>query len=218
MVIWNNGIVTVPEAPSQVINETVPFEIRSNFVPIVRKGYQYTDELIRTNKMLNWSIGRQQRGDLLNVGVAFAFKEIIEQGKLPLDFKLDHNKPRTFQYFLLCTNTVTITVSQVQSSTKVPRKADFRDDLYEYGQGRLDLFDEDLGVNINQDRVLLLTHGYQRSEPHFVNLGIPGKKNWIYRIELIDELERSAVEQVPEEEITEEEMIRFKEFSKEIGS
>lgn len=211
--------VIVPEVSRVVLEECVPLEVRRRFISIVSEGYRLVDEMIRREEILNWILGRQQRGNLINVGVAYAFKEEIDKGSLPFGYKYEYTKRNSHLYFLLEKGNVQILISRTKTPLELPREALFREQRWEYNQGRLDFYGESHDHVYWGPHYLLLTHGYKEPEPYFINLGIPAKNKWIDRIELIEEMQRRQVEisKVPEEKITEEKIIGLKKFVKEVG-
>lgn len=209
----------IPVNARNIIEKEVPLKIRSQFVPIIEKGYKLASEALKHLSFLDWELGYRHEGYLRPIAIHYLFKQEIDKGRLPLKYTIEFNKNKSYKYLLLSTGSVNITVSQVQSSKAIARHAYFRDKLQEANQLRLNLFNEEV---INHDLIkdkefyLLLTYSNGGTRPRFINLGMPDGTGWLDKINLLKEPRLVNNEQQEEEVIKPEQLVGFKKFIQEV--
>ncbi|UFJ40103.1 hypothetical protein LOK74_19005 [Brevibacillus humidisoli] len=209
--------VVVPEIAEDFINQQIPLKVRASIVPIIRSSYSLAYQAVHNSDFLNWEIGHAHVGYLKPIAIQFMFKKAIDEGKLNLQYRLSYNKNKTARHLELLTNRAIITISQTRSPNRIARPAFFRKKYQELNLNQLfiDYFGEVNQYNILQEkRYLLLTHGYGNVEPDFIMLGIPGKKEWIDRINLLKEkhLVQNNDIQIEDDANMEERLVSFKRF------
>ncbi len=212
--------ILVPVSTMSVIQQEVPYELRSKFVPIVERGYKIARAALNGIPFLDWEIGRFHEGYLRPIAIQYLFQREISLGRLEVKCSIESNSKKTAKYLQLHTDSAIITISQVQSLGAIARHAYYRKKMQEANQYRFDFFDENSrGLIQNQPHYLLLTHGYGSSTPDFINLGMPNGYRWIEEpINLLKEprLVVNDEKQEAEEVIKPELLVEFREFVQEV--
>jgi hypothetical protein len=191
-----------------------PTKTRNQFVPAIRRAYALVKEIQQQNDFLNWKVGFDFIPHLRNVAVEFEFKRLIDKGVLDLGYRIATNHSKNCHHIEIITDNCVMTVSHVQNKIAAPRKAIYRSNLSFNNQ--MSIFDllgfendtYDIGKNYS-----ILTHGGLDANkmPKYINLGLPNSeiKQWF---ELIDLTIEPQVLVIPEEVITEDEIVlEFKE-------
>ena len=201
-----------------LIEEDLPVSVRAHFVPAVKRAYDLVAKLYEQNPFLKWQIGIDHRRELRRIAVEYELKKLIDTGRVPLKYCISPNAINNCRHLEFTTNQFIITASQVQHKRSIPRPAIFRNRLlsdqlsWDFTDGNVDLAEERY--------YLILTHGYENSFPEFVCLGAPDpamKGRWISpHINLLKE--PMVVNNLDEEVITEDTLVRFKEHVKEAVS
>ncbi|MCW3796095.1 hypothetical protein OM416_31375 [Paenibacillus sp. LS1] len=202
----------------EVIRGRLPVLVRSKICTIVEKAYSLTREAIKQTTLLNWELGAKHEGYLRNIAIGYLFKQQIDLGNLPFSYSYEYNRNRSYKFIVLSFENIKISFSQVQARTHVARPAYFRNKLQLLNQGEMYFSDMDPNIPSNADDCyLLLTYSRGGSEPKFVNIGFPHQ--WNERIDLLKETRVLASDNpqvAPEETITPETLIEFRNYVKEV--
>lgn len=197
---------------TEFIKGEYPSTVRSQFVPMVSRAYSVVEQLMTDNEILNWSIGNNMRGYLINTAVEYEFKRMIESGRLPLSYRIGSNLRKNHQHIEVCSNHSILTISQMKNSNKPPRKAYFRANLGYSNQLMMQFLEDDIKV-IDSPLYIVLTHGSKHGNLEFVNLGMPQPhlNTWISCIELMQEpqlIENTELSRIDTEEL----LVELKEY------
>lgn len=215
-----NNII-VPSDKKEIIYNAFPIATRSRIISLVQQGYILAKEATRHVSFLNWDIGEMHEGYLRPLAISFLLKHDCEQGRLPLSHVYEYNKNKSHKFMVLQKDNVKLTVSQTGSPFSVARPAIFRKKLQEANQLRFNLFNETTIVDENPEYYMLLTFSSGGESPRFINIGLPGEKGWIERVNLLSKphlLEMdSHLEKAKEEVIEPEKLIGpFRKFTEEV--
>ena len=205
--------------PMDVLQEEIPRAIRSKFIPIINRGYNLANNVIKEIPFLDWDLGYQHTGYLKNIAVQYAFKKETENGNLPFESSLVFNSNRSTKHLERKTGNSIITVSLVQNHNVIARHAFFRKKLQLSNQLRFNFDTINDNFVTEQPYYILITHGYGQEPPNFINVGIPDGHSWMTKINLLAEPHLVTARddnKVKEEEIMPEQLVGFKKFVKEV--
>ncbi|MBP1999771.1 hypothetical protein J2Z69_000790 [Paenibacillus shirakamiensis] len=201
----------------EIIQNQLPPKVRSNVCSIVERAYTLTSEAIKHTTILNWELGHLHEGYLRNLAIGYLFQQQIELKQLPLTYTYEYNRNRSHKYLILSYNNVKMTFSQVNSRYDIARPAYFRNKLEMANQGTMIFPDiDDVPSQDQEECYLLLTFSRGGHLPKFVNIGLPHL--WRERIDLLQEPRIFDINQeILEEEVIEQEnLIEFRNFTKEV--
>ncbi|WP_025681783.1 DUF5932 domain-containing protein [Paenibacillus massiliensis] len=204
----------------EIIHFHLPSSVRSNICSVVEQAYTLTKEAIKHTTILNWELGEFHEGYLRNLAIGYLFQQQINLKQLPLSYTYEYNRNRSHKYLVLSIGQVKMTFSQVHSPYAIARPAYFRNKLQQLNQGTLYFPDIDGLDQLNdtqEEFYLLLTYSRGGNTPEFVNIGFPHQ--WHERINLLKEprlVTLAPEDKDPEENITEEKLIGFRKFTKEV--
>ncbi|WLR52426.1 hypothetical protein LC040_05870 [Bacillus tianshenii] len=208
-------IIQTPLNAEKFIKKEVPYKVRAQFIPLIHKAYDLAYKALEEYPFLGWKIGEYHIGYLKHIAVQYVLKNGVDRGELPFNYTIEYNSNKTYPFLQLHTENAKITVSQTTTPNKIARPAFFRKKLQLANQLYWDLWEEEEVNTKLEPKYLLLTHGYGNREPAFINLGMPGKNNWIDRINILEEprlIKLENEDRAKEEKITSEKLVDFKEF------
>jgi hypothetical protein len=152
-----------------LILNAVPEQHWSDITRFTIDGVALADNLIANQKMLNWWVGQDQRGDLRRVGVMFKLYEACQKKLLPFSCETKANTIRNCHHIEIASQNLFIHVTRTSHFSALPRDTTLRDNARISNQG--DLFDgtlltTDLSkirlwyayLTFNADQNGLLTH------------------------------------------------------------
>lgn len=131
----------------------------------------------------------------------------------------ESNRNKSHKFLLFGKGMLRMTISQVECKNNIARPAYFRERLKEVNQVSFNHFGAHSVVNEDNEYYLLLTYSSGGSKPRFVNLGFPGEKGWMCKINLMLETRQVNIEQEEldkEEVISEETFFDFNKFVEEV--
>lgn len=199
-----------------IIKSQLPVAIRSKLCTIVEQAYTLTKEAINHTTILNWELGRLHEGYLRNLAIGYIFQQQIELNQLPLTYSYEFNRNRSHKYLVLSYDNVKMTFSQVGTKYDIARPAYFRDKLQLANQATMVFEGMDNFETQKEQYYLLLTYSRGGETPSFVNLGFPNA--WRERMDLLSEPRIIHINDTEDKEeiITEEKLIGFRNFTKEV--
>lgn len=145
------------------------------FATVLRTAYAAADGLVQDNPILQVESAKDNKGRLIQWAVDFGLERAVETSLLPCDYRWQPFANPTGRYLELIFSHSRLTVSQVQSPKRQPRRVVFRENA-KLGNGQSVL---DLGDVIESERDeevvnlphILLLHGHQSLD--FAHLSIP---------------------------------------------
>lgn len=209
----------VPVSALEVIKENFPLKIRAQLATIVEQSYLLTREAIKHTTILNWDLGKRHEGYLRPLAIGFLLKQKIDQGELQCTYQYEYNRNKSHKYLVIEKNQAKITISQVDSKYKIARPAYFREKKQTANQAFFMFGGESYTIVDTPIYNLLLTFSSGGDSPTFINLGMPGTRGWLERIDILKELHAlpSLEEQLePEVKIEPEKLIELKKFIEEV--
>lgn len=187
-------VIQDSNAGEKMIKNLFQNQTRVQLNSAVNKGYQLAIHTKENTNYLNYSKSRGK--DILpylkNFAVEFSIIKYIENGLLPYDYEIKHNRNKSARYFVLFDphRKIELCINQVKNNKKIGRPAYYRDKRINSFNSYFD-FDEFKGPEIITDKPIYfeLNHGYQSLTPSFVILGIPGNNGkWIDTVDISKEL------------------------------
>lgn len=209
----------VPVSATDVIKENFPLKTRAQLATIVEQSYLLTKEAVKHTTILNWDLGKRHEGYLRPLAIGFLLKQQIDQGELQCTYQYEYNRNKSHKYLVIEKNQAKITISQVDSKFKIARPAYFREKKQTANQAYFNFSGESYTIVDNPTYHLLLTFSSGGDTPQFINLGMPGNKGWIDRIDILKELHAlpTLEDQLePEVKIESEQLIELKKFIEEV--
>jgi hypothetical protein len=154
----------------QLADEEFPPTIRSLIPSALRRAYGAVDRVMEQHPFLGTPSGRFHRGDLIVLATEWEFECLIEAGSLPFEPSYEHYAAPTGKHLVMRSRRARITINQVHSPNKKPRKAVFRD---AFGTPNMEYLWPEWNAEEKDKKKkhLLILHGYQDLE--FANLAVP---------------------------------------------
>lgn len=189
----------------------------SDFVSLVTnlitRGYILTNRILEMDEynILNNPLGKEFLPYLRRSLIGCLFEKEINSGNLGLWAKTRFNSNRSSRHIELCNDRFVLTVSHVNYTSQLPRKADFRNNLIFESQLELDLDTCKVIVpqfNKNGSIYIMVTHGGEE-RPHFINLGIPdgGGTHWLAKRDILNENISVIIEDDSLDEMLDEQLL-----------
>jgi hypothetical protein len=153
------------------------------------EGISLADNLIASEKMLNWWVGQDQRGDLRRVGVMYSIRNACQIASLPFSCDTRKNTANNCHHIELRSQNLDLHIVRTPTLTSMPRDTPLRDNARVSNQGDLfkgTLFTTDLSeikrwygfLSFNADLDGLLLH---------LGIGLPesADKGWLDIISIL---------------------------------
>lgn len=67
----------------------------------VAMGVSLADTVVQTERMLDWTIGHDQRGDLRRIGVMWKIYQACKNGELPFDCNIRDNTVKNCHHIII---------------------------------------------------------------------------------------------------------------------
>ncbi|GMK40401.1 hypothetical protein PCCS19_34570 [Paenibacillus sp. CCS19] len=209
-----NSIV-VPVSALDVIKSCFPLKTRAQIATIVEQAYPLTKEAIKHTTILNSDLGKRHEGYLRPLAIAFLIQQSIDRGELQCTYDFDYNRNKSHKFIVIEKGNARMTISQVDNKNKIARPAYFRKKKQVANQAYFNYGGDPVSVDDSHIFHLLLTFSSGGDMPQFINIGMPGEKGWIERIDILNEMHilpslHDYVE--PEVTIEPEQLIELKKF------
>ncbi|WP_243555775.1 hypothetical protein [Priestia megaterium] len=199
--------------PRIAIEEQIPSNIRSKFVPIIVDAYQWVYILTNNTDMLKGIRARKKTiPELKNVAVEYFVLQAVKNGSLPYNYRMASNRNNSHTYLELYSENTLIHFNQVRNKSSCANRAYCRDRHIKPAYSYMN-FEKNI-IEFDEQRYFQINHGYQSTEPSFVTLGVPneGGKLSAY-INLFDEF-TSIEGHYPKSKIEEVDDISFEDFQR----
>lgn len=184
-------------------------------------GVSLADALIERERMLDWAVGQDQRGDLRRIGVMWKIAQACKDGELPFECSTKENTVKNCHHIEISSQRVYAHVTKTSSLRAMPRETTLRDNERVNNQG--DLFDNkefttDL-TEIKKWYAWIMFNADERGNLSHLAIGLPKAREnaWLDLISILG----GKIEKLsgPEEERRPpppEEIMKFREEIKEV--
>src|SRR6266481_7985413 len=102
-------------------------------------GVALADNLIASQRMLDWSLGQDQRGDLRRIGVMYCIREACLKEILPFTCETKNNTAKNCHHIEVAAQNLYFHVTRTSHFSGMPRDTTLRDNERVSNQG--DLFE-----------------------------------------------------------------------------
>ncbi len=202
-----------------ILVNAFPEETWPPIVYFFAEGVAIADAEIRDTPMLNWTVGRDQRGDLRRVGVMYSVYQACLRGDLPFKHRIKDNIARNCHYLEVISDNVYSHISQTPYPGSFPKDMPYRRN--ERARNQLNLFDNHSNI-IHPDYIpswygQMTFRADTNGKLTHVCIGLPeaNRDEWLDRINLLVECRELTVpDRVPEAPASKA-RVQFKDFAKE---
>lgn len=166
---------TQKQTPRDNIEDAFDKKCRSSFMIGIKNAYRWFGIWSQdpANQVLLKYSGKTAKGNIISWAVTYFLIEEVKKGNIGLNFRIDLTKKSKTPYLVLFdkAKNIELTVNQVPKVNRPARSAVNR---FERIQNNfMSTLFETQELKNKEPFYYQLTHGYQTSEPGFINLGIP---------------------------------------------
>ncbi|MGN7359490.1 hypothetical protein ACTHPF_20385 [Paenibacillus sp. SAF-054] len=167
-------IIINPE-PRQLIDTYLPASVRARMSQAIMDAYKWSDLLLNNTAIFKSLRGKKRLlPEIKNVAVEFFMIQAVKNGELPLSYRIKFNSNRSHPFLELYNADLLLHFNQVKSKDQCARKAFCRDRLIKPIQSYIDVDNtSEASISYDSQKYFQMNHGYQSSNPNFINLGIP---------------------------------------------